>query len=440
VATLEIGPTEARRTALPRGPRLPAAVQGVLLAQRPFAFMLNAWRRHGDCFTVRLPFHGAMVLLADPSAAATVFAADPRSVVAGAARTVLRPMVGEKSLLVLDGEAHTRSRRALMPAFRADTISRYQDVIADQVQRDMATWPVGRPFALLPHLQRTILEVIMRVVFGVDDPDTLDRLRPSVLKVLNNDPISLGFGYQPDLGPWSPGGRWRRQKKRVDELLYEQIRRRRAEGGGVPHDDMLSLLLESEEVADDEQVRDELMSLLAVGYQSTAAALAWTFERLVRHPTAEARLLDELAGGDDRYLNAVLKESMRARPPIVAAPRLLATGIELMGHRLPPGTTVAPAIFLIHQRADLYPQPDAFRPERFLEGQPEPYAWIPFGGGRRSCLGARFAMFEMAVVVRSVLREMRLRPARVADEGARIRQVAAVPARGAQVVAEPRLA
>jgi cytochrome P450 len=379
-----------------------------------------------------------MVVLADPAAAAEVFSADSRSVVAGTARTVLKPMVGSKSLLVLDGDAHTRSRRALMPAFRADTISRYQDAIAELVEKDMESWPLGRPFALLPHMRLTILEVIMRVVFGMDDPATLDQLRPSVLNVLTNDPVSLGFGYQRDLGPWSPGGRWRRHKETVDALLYAQIRRRRAEAGRVAHDDMLTLLLESEAVEDDVQVHDELISLLAVGYQSTAAALAWTFERLVRHPAVVDRLLDEFESGDDRYLAAVIKESMRSRPPIVAGPRQLTAERELMGYRLPAGTKVAPGIFLIQQRPDLFPQPEVFRPERFLDRQHEPYAWIPFGGGPRSCLGARFAMFEMAVVVRAVLRRMRLSPVRAAAEGARIRQVAAIPARGAEVVAERR--
>ena len=318
-------------------------------------------------------------------------------------------------------------------------------MIADIAARELETWPLGRSFALRPRMQEITLEVILRAVFGIEDPGRLARLRPALVRMINVNAI---HGVAPitrvDLGPRSPWGRYLRARAEADEIIFEQIARRRAAADDEAHDDVLALLLavRDEDGGDgltDGELRDELITLLLAGHETTATALAWAFERLVRHPAALARLREEAEVGEDTYLDAVVKETLRSRPVVIDVARTLAEPARVGGYDLPAGVMVVPMITLVQTGPGAWEDPDAFRPERFLDGaQPDPYTWIPFGGGVRRCLGASFATFEMKVVLETILPAADLIPCSPEPEAARLRHVTLVPARGAEVVLERR--
>lgn len=432
----------AARPGKPPGPRTPAIVQTLRWSRDPVGY-LSALRRHyGDAFSVRFVGFGEWVYYADAETIASIFQADPDALHAGEARDMLEPVVGSRSVLILDGEAHRRERRLLLPSFQGSHVRRYGDLMREVVEAEMAGWPLGRPFPLRPRMGDVTLEVILRAVFGVEAPARRAELHRRITRLLEvAAPVLLVPALTRDLGRWSPGGRLARARAAVDDLVYAQIRARRAEPG--EHQDVLSLLLgardEDGEALDDRSVRDELMTLLLAGHETTATGLAWAFERLVRHPAALDRLVAELdAGEDDGYLDAVIRETLRVRPVLFDTARKVVEETEVGGWRLPAGTMVAPALALVHLDPAFHPDPQAFRPERYADGSPPARTWVPFGGGPRSCLGAGFALFEMRVVLRTVLGSLRLRPARAADERPRLRNVTVVPARGAEVIAERR--
>jgi cytochrome P450 len=426
------------------GPRSPMAVQTVLYGLWPARYLAHCQRRHGDTFTLRLPHPlGTVVVLADPGAIRDVF-----GLKADACRTdptLLEPFLGAESLLGLDGERHQRQRRLLSRAFHAETMQAYAAVIEAATLADLDAWPVGRPFALHPRLQAITLEVILRVVFGVDDVERLSEFRQQLGPFLMGagSLLVLNPGFRRDLGGRSPWARFGRLRAEVLESLSAEIERRRGARDLDQRRDMLSLLLRAQdEDADqlgDHELRDNLMTMVLAGHDTTATALAWAFDLLLHHPTVLARLTAGLTSDDNAYLDAVIKETLRLRPVIPDIGRTLIRPTRLGTTTLAADTAVAPSILLAHRRADAYPQPDQFQPERFLgDATPDLLTWLPFGGGFRRCLGAGFATLEMQVVLRTVLANCRLAPADARQERQKRRAVTLQPRRGTRVILESR--
>jgi cytochrome P450 family 135 len=414
--------------ALPPGPREPAALQTLEWVARPTAFLRRCAAAHGEAFTIRLSFDDApLVLVWHPDAVRAVYAASPDVARRGASPGPLRPVAGPRSILFADGEPHLRIRRLMLPAFHGDRIAAYRDVVRAVATEHVERWPRGRPVEALRLMQELTLEVILRAVFGTDDARMAADIR-ATLGVAGSLPRAVAMSLvQRDLGPYSPWGAFVRRMAVVDEQLMALIARRRAAGAGG--DDVLGQLLAAG--LDDGELRDHLVTLLAAGHETTAGSLAWAVERLAREPQALARV----RGGDEPWIDAVVKETLRVRPVLTVAPRKLAAPLRVDGLTLPAGVHVAPCIYLVHRREDLYPDAAAWRPERWLgAGAPESFAWIPFGGGVRRCLGAAFATMEMAEVLRVVAARLDLAPAGARGERMRRRGVTLQPGRGARVV------
>ena len=430
---------------LPPGPRGPAIAQALSWTLRSERFMRRCHRRYGDFFTVRILSDGPAVFIADPAAIREIFTGDAAILCAGAARASMAPMFGPRSILLLDGRHHMRQRKLMLPPFHGERMARYGDVIRDTTERALASWPRGRPFKLQPRLQDVTLEVIMRAVFGIEKPARLAEVRTRLLRMLETSASSLGelAAIQPwlirDLGRFSPGGQFRRTVADADAVLLEEIRTRRGDASLAERDDVLSLLLQARdehgEPMTDDELRDQLVTLLLAGHETTATALAWGFERLLRRPDALERAVAEARGEhEDGYIDAVVTEILRLRPPIPLTDRRLAAPFEAGGWTFPAGTTLFPAIWLVHRRPDLYPEPDRFLPERFLDSAPDTYTWLPFGGGVRRCLGAAFATFEMKLVLRTILATATLRAADARPEPSRRRAIVLAPGRGTRCV------
>jgi cytochrome P450 len=424
----------------PPGPRAPALVQGLRYARDPLGFLADHQRRHGDIFTVRFPFFGRVVYVARPDLVKAVFTGSPSVFHAGEANaTVLEPALGPHSVLTLDDEPHMRQRKLLLPPFHGERIERYGELIVAMTRREMESWPVGTPFALRPHTQRITLAVIMRAVFGVHDEQRLARFERLIDDFAQRVGVITSFPFlRRNLGPGSPWPRFVRSRAALDEFVYEEIRLRRAEPGHEERDDVLSLLLgardEDGEPMSDQELRDELVTVLGAGHETTATGLAWAVERLVRNPPVLARLRDSLAAGEEEYLAATVKETLRSRPVIVDVARKLQAPATVGGYELPAGTFVLPAIAALHYREDVFPAPQEFRPERFLDDKTDSYAWIPFGGGVRRCIGAAFAEYEMRTILREFVERAELRPADPRPERVRVRNITLAPAKGTRVI------
>jgi cytochrome P450 family 135 len=430
--------------ALPPGPPLPGLLQTAALLNRPHAFLERCRRRYGDVFTVHIAPYGEMVFLGDPAAIREVFTGDAHVFHVGGVRSrILSPLLGEHSLLLLDEDKHMRERKLMLPAFHGVALRGYPELIREIAEAEVRGWPVGEPLALRPRMQAITLEVILRVVFGVRDAGALERLRSLLGKLLDEGTmlLFLATAFERDPNWFPPFRRFAAVRAQVDELIFEEIRRRRADPAG---EDVLSLLVQSGGEGDDElsdqALRDELMTLLIAGHETTATALAWAFERLTRHPSAMERLRASLDAGEGDYLDAVIKETLRVRPVVMEVGRDITEPVELAGNLLPEGTRVMSSIALVQRSEASWPDAKAFRPERFLDGQPVPYSWIPFGGGPRRCIGASFATQEMAAVIPVVLRHFDLLADRLEPERSQTRNVTQVPARGARVILSRRRA
>jgi cytochrome P450 family 135 len=429
---------------LPPGRRVPGLVHAWRFTRDPLGYIRAYHRRYGPVACTRFPGIGLAVIVADPDLVKQVFGADPAVARAGEANaTVLEPTVGVNSVLTLDERAHMRQRKLLLPPFHGANVSRWGEEIRAIAERDMEQWPVGVPFPLRARTQQITLEVILRAVFGVRDEARFRRAQVLIDRfACRAHPISLFRFARHDLGPWSPWARFKRARAELDAFLYEEIALRRAEPDLAERDDVLSLLLgardEDGQPMSDAELRDELVTVIGAGHETTATALAWAFERLLRTKPVMERLQGSLAEGDE-YLDATIKETLRIRPVISEAARRLSREIELGGYRIPAGAMVMPAIVATHFREDIYPEPDEFRPERFLEAAPESFAWIPFGGGVRRCIGASFAQFEMRIIIRAILERAQLRAADPAPERPRVRNITLAPERGCEVVLEAPL-
>ncbi|MEA2243536.1 MAG: hypothetical protein QOD24_3092, partial [Solirubrobacteraceae bacterium] len=407
---------------------------------------LERWRaKYGKRFTIRLPAGPPFVMITDPDEVKQIFTAPPEVLHPGEGARVLQPVVGSNSVLLLDEGAHMEQRKLMLPAFHGERMALLSGLMTEVAEREVMSWPRNAPIEMHPRMQALTLEVILRAVFGLQPGERLDDLRERLRKMLEfgDRPISL-VPPDPDgvpariLARVGPFAKFVRMQEEADELIFELIEERRREPDGG--DDILAMLLEARHEdgspMDEQELRDELMTLLVAGHETTASALAWTFSRLPHYPDVLARLADEIAADDgDDYLTATIYEIMRRRPVLPnVGPRLVMEPIEIGGWSYPEGVCVVPNAYLIHHDPDIYPEPYAFRPERFLDSSPGTYTWIPFGGGRRRCLGASFAMLEMKIVLRAVLSQCELSAGGHGIELARRRNITIRPAEGAVAV------
>ncbi len=416
---------------LPPGPRMPRAAQTVAWTARPGPFMMRAWREYGDAFTLKIGTEPPWVMLAHPDAVREVFTGDPALLHAGEANVILRPMLGRASVLLVDGPEHLRQRKLMLPPFHGSRMAGYREMVAEIAREHIARWPRGAPLSLAPRMQAITLDVVLRVIFGMEDAGELrGRLRRMMEWIMSTPSLLAMIAAGPDR--IERAGLFKPAMRAVDALLLEQIGVRRAR----PGDDVLSLLLEARgedgSPMSDQELRDELVTLLVAGHETTATALSWTAERLVRMPGGWAALRE----GGEEYAEAAGKEALRLRPVLPIVLRHLQAPMTIAGLDLPAGAVVAPSIYLVHRRAELYPEPERFRPERFLGANPQggTYTWIPFGGGVRRCLGAAFALMELRVVLAELGRSLEAGAPDPAPELTRRRSITLVPARGAEVV------
>ena len=433
----------AATVGLPPGPRQAAVVQTFQWVIDPARFMRrNASRRDG-AFTARLGPSTDVVFLWKPSAIKAVFQGPPEHMNMGDINGLFRRVLGRNSLLVIDGEEHLRQRKLLLPPFHGDRVAEHYAAMQAAAREDVAIWPLQRPFRLQERMQAMTLNVILRAVFGLEAGARRDRLRVLLARLLElNTTIATTLPQlRIELGGLTPWGRLMRCTSQVDRALYEEIALRRK--GPARSGDVLSLLLEARDAdgnpMSDRELRDQLLTMLVAGHETTATALAWTFERLLRHQRALARTRTELADGETAYLDAVIKETLRLRPTVPITARKLTVPHEVDGNVYPAGTVLMPCIYLLHRDPTIYDAPDEFRPERFLEAPPPPYAYIPFGGGVRRCLGAGFALAEMRAVMSTVLSSVDLRPAGRGSERLARRAFTLSPGAGARAVVERRL-
>ncbi len=425
---------------LPPGPPLPKPIQTAIWSRQARRMLYACQDRYGDIFTFKVAYEGTWVLLADPEAIKQVFTGDPKVFHAGEGNQILATVLGQNSVLVLDEKPHMSQRKLLLPPFHGARMQGYEATMTEIAQREIERWPTGTPYKLRPRMQALTLEIILQTVFGVRDGARMDELRAALREFLDlttNPRILLPVLL---IGPDNVRrfGPFRRRVDRVDELIYREIAERRRAEDVEQRDDVLSMLVaarhEDGSPMSDEEMRDELLTLLVAGHETTATSLAWAVERLSRHPDKLERLRAEVEAGQEEYVTATIQETLRLRPVISLVLRKLTEPVQIGGYELPAGVSVAPCVYLVHRNPEVYPEPQAFRPERFLDNPPGTYTWIPFGGGVRRCLGASFAQFEMAVVLKELLKRHGIRPADPKPERVFRRAITETPRHDARVV------
>jgi cytochrome P450 family 135 len=430
---------------LPPGPRLPRAIQTMAFMFLGPRFMEACRRRYGNAVTLGTLFDSQFVMLFDPTLVKQLFQGSNEQLHAGEANALLGPILGQRSVLLLDGAEHLRHRRLMLPPFHGRRMQAYEQTMRDAADREIDSWPVGEPFALLPSMQSLTLSVIMRAVFGYEpgpaEEELRLRLREMVEPVARPRGLLLMFTLGRLGNSRGTAQRFEASRRAVDEILYAEIARRREDPSLPERDDVFSMLLlaqdESGQRLTDREVRDELVTLLLAGHETTATGLAWTFDLLLHTPD----VLERARTGDNEYADAVVKESLRLRPVIPGVGRVVSgEPFQLNGYTIPSGVEINPSIRVIHRRADLYPQPSRFRPERFIgPDAPDTYTWVPFGGGTRRCLGASFALMEMRVVVQRVLARATLRAVDREPEKVQFRGITLAPRNGVRVVVDRRV-
>jgi cytochrome P450 len=432
------GPSPVR--GLPPGPRMGRAMQTAIWSRRAQWMLEQSRARFGRMFTLQIAYEGDWVVISDPDLVKQIFTGDPRVFHAGEGNQILRPILGENSVLVLDEKKHITQRKLLLPPFHGERMQAYGEKMSEIAAREIESWPTGVPYKLRPRMQAITLEIIIETVFGVHGGERMEPLREALRGFLDltTNPLALlpVLMVGPDRLNHIPA--FRRRVGRVDALIAQEIAERRAAEDVAERDDILSLLVaarhEDGSPMSDAEIRDELLTLLVAGHETTATALSWAMERLVRHPEKLERLRDEVEAGEDAYLTATVQETLRLRPVIVLVIRKLTEAVELGGYELPAGARVTPSIHLIHRDPEIYPEPERLRPARFLYEPPGTYTWIPFGGGVRRCLGAAFAQFEMQVVLRELVRRHEIAPATPASERPYRRAITETPRHDATVV------
>ena len=434
-----VAPPRPPRSALPRGPRDPGLVQALKMSRQPLHYAMAIHRKYGEPFTMRSPGFGASVAFSSPELIQPILTGDPSVFHAGLANAPLKPVLGPWSLLILDRAPHMRQRKLLLPSFHGERLRAYGGLIEELAEREVASWPIATPFALHRRMEALTLEVILEVVFGITDTgrrDELRRLLP-LLVASGRQLIFWGTMLHRDIGPIRPKATFEARRAAVNELIYAEIAERRALDDDTlsAREDILSMLLQATHEdggrLGDAELRDELLTLVLAGHETTATALSWAVNLLHRNPAVHARVR---AGADDEYLDAVCKEVLRIRPVVPIVGRDVTEPVEIGGHHIPAGTDLAAVIAITHHREDVFPEPSRFRPERFLAGGEVPsYGWVPFGGGVRRCIGASFAQFEIAtilcVIARSSVRLAVRRPEPIRATG-----VTLVPGRGVKLV------
>ncbi|MDQ6818558.1 MAG: cytochrome P450 [Actinomycetota bacterium] len=424
---------------MPPGPRLPRVLQTAGFMFGAPRFLEACRRRYGNAVTFRTLFDSPFVMLFDPALVKELFQGSSEQLHAGEANALLAPVVGQRSVLLLDGAKHLRHRKLMLPSFHGRRLQAYAEVITESADTEIEEWPVGQPFALLPRMQSLTLRVIMRAVFGYRDGAEEQALQRALRAMI--DPLSRPRGMMllAALGRFADGAIARRfegARQGVDEILLAEIARRREDPRLGEREDVFSALLVAQDEhggrLSDQEVRDELVTLLLAGHETTATGLAWTFDLLLHAPAVHTQALQR----DAEYLDAVVKESLRIRPVIPAVGRVVrGEPLRLGGYVVPPGVEINPSIRVIQRREELYRDAPAFRPERFLAGDaPDTYTWLPFGGGTRRCLGASFAQMEIRIVLERVLSRCALRAGRRELEKAQLRAITLVPRDGVMVV------
>ncbi len=410
-------------------------------------FVSACRRRYGRTFTLRIAQMGTLVYLDDPADIKQVFAGDPAIYHAGEANSMLSGLLGPASVLVVDDEVHRDRRRLMLEPFHRDAVARQTAVMAQIAAANIADWPVGRPFAVAPKMSQITLEIIVRLVIGASDPARLAALREVLPKLLNLSAFQLLAIGMPRLQRRRPWRGVRRRIEEADRLLYAEIAERRADPELASRTDALAMLVRAADqdgrTMTDAELRDQLMTLLVAGHDTTATGLSWALERLTRHPAVLAKAVQAAEAGDaegDEYLDAVAKETLRNRPVVFDVGRILKQPVEIAGYLLPAGVMVAPGVGLVHADDRVYPDAERFDPDRMIGATLSPTTWLPFGGGARRCLGATFAMAEMRVVLREVLRRADLVTTTARGEGQRVKHVILTPKRGARItVSRPKI-
>ncbi len=425
---------------LPPGPRLPMPLQTLGWIVRPGPFLERCRDRYGDAFTLQIANEGTWVMLSDPAAVKQVFTGDPELLHAGEANAILRPILGPSSVLLLDDGAHLAQRKLLLPPFHGERMKAYGALMEQVAETEIATWPAGQVVASRTAMQRITLEIVIQAVFGVGAGAERERLRAALETLLRwiTQPAQVALLTVLGAGNVHRLREYRRVMREFDAVILDGIARRRTADDLAERDDILSMLMlathDDGSPMTDAELRDELVTLLIAGHETTATALAWAVERLVRHPDAWAGLRD----GDEAWADAVVKETLRLRPVLPIVVRKLTTDVELAGMSLPAGISVVPCIWLVHRRPDIYPDPHAFKPERWLGQRPGTSTWFPFGGGVRRCIGAAFAEMEMRIALQAIAQGVELEPAAGEPERVTRRAITFTPHRGGAVRARPR--
>jgi cytochrome P450 len=434
---------------LPPGPRWPDLVQAVATIQYRPTVMRRLHQRYGDVFRVRMPYgpHGSMVtvvLFADPEHIRQVFAGPTDVFHAGEGNSALLDVMGEHSLLLLDEDGHVRAKRLLMPAFTARAMDGYRAMVADIAAEELDSWPERGNIIATERMQAITLEIIIRVIFGIRDGERLEQLRPLVARVANAGFVDmLGWTY-PVLQRIPPWSRFAAALTSLDELLYAEIAERRSDAHASGRTDLLSRMMrpgEDGEALSDPELRDQLVTFLLAGHETTATTLAWVLHELAHRPDMLKRATAAAERGDaegDQYLEAIVKETMRLRPVIFQATRTLTEPIEIAGYTLPAGVVVSPALGLMGTHAAHHDDPLRFDPERFLGTSPAPNTWIPFGGGPRRCIGATFSLMEAVEILREILSRYDIAPRDADEDELRPHSIINAPHRGARLVVTRR--
>jgi cytochrome P450 family 135 len=425
---------------VPPGPRMGRVPQTAIWSRRAQWLLEQSRARFGPMFTLKIAYEGDWVVLSDPELVKKVFTGDPRVFHAGEGNQILRPILGDNSVLVLDEKKHIGQRKLLLPPFHGERMQAYGEKMAEIAVREIESWPTGVPYKLRPRMQAITLEIVLETVFGVHGGERMGQLRDALrdfLDLTTNPRVLLPvLMVGPDRVNLIPAFRGR--VERVDRLIAAEIGERRRVEDLAEREDVLSMMLQARHEdgspMSGAELRDELLTLLVAGHETTATALSWAMERLTRHPEKLERLRAEVETDEDAYLTATVQETLRLRPVIVVVIRKLTEPVELGGYELPAGARVVPSIHLIHRDPQIYPEPERFQPERFLDNPPGTYTWIPFGGGVRRCLGAAFAQFEMAVVLRELVRRYEITPANLASERPYRRAITETPRRDAEVI------
>ncbi|WP_099023333.1 cytochrome P450 [Mycolicibacterium palauense] len=427
---------------LPPGPRLPKAIQGIAVLAARHGSVAALGRHYGPTFSLKLPVFGQTVVVSDPVLVKDLFSTS-RELIGRPENNLGGDVLGPGSIFNLDGDELLARRKLLLPPFHGKSMREYERITEEEVEREIATWPEGREFATLEPMMRITLNTILRAVFGAEGP-ALDKLRVLIPAAVN---FGSRFALMPaavrrDLGPWSPGGRFAEYRRQMDKELSSLMAEARSDPNFGERNDVLSLLLQARydngEPIPDSFILDELLTMLVAGHETTSTQLAWTVERIRRHPALLTRLTEEVDAGGSELRLATIAESQRTRPVLTAALRRARTRIKLGEWVIPEGATVMASTQLAMAAEESFPDASTFNPDRFVGTTPNPFAWIPFGGGMMRCIGAAFATMEMDVTLRTMLRQFRIEPTDAPDERFHSRGVTVTPAKGGRLVVHRR--